>query len=329
MKSPVVLVLIGVVVLALGLHLASGYTGPLEIAAPAGRRFERGVFALGDSRYPRRLADHEGYSLTIKRPARRIASLEWGIDDFVYTVAAPETVVAVNDSAYQRRISNVIELAERYRPVVASTAEAVLKADPDLAIAAGRRSPEFAEILAAAGIATHRTFTLYTKLEEVAKTILLTGYLTGRDEEARRAYDEFQAAVARARTRKPQDAPPPRILGFGGRYSYGDETLFNDIVRTLGGVNVGAENGLRGYDAINTEQVLRWDPEWIVAGADLGTSEQVLRRFMEDPALRATTAARKGQIVVFEHKVFLAMSPFTRLMLDALGDALYSGRLPD
>ena len=42
------------------------------------------------------------------------------------------------------------------------------------------------------------------------------------------------------------------------------------------------------------------------------------------PAIRLTTAARKGQIIVFEHKVFLAMSPFTRLTLDALSEALYS-----
>ena len=62
-------------------------------------------------------------------------------------------------------------------------------------------------------------FTLYTKLDEVANTILTLGYLTGRDDEARRAHDEFQETVRRVESRKPKGVPAPRILGFAGRYS--------------------------------------------------------------------------------------------------------------
>jgi ABC-type Fe3+-hydroxamate transport system substrate-binding protein len=91
----------------------------------------------------------------------------------------------------------------------------------------------------------------------------------------------------------------------------------------MGAVNVGAEHGLHGYDVINTEQVLRWDPEWIVAGSGKGKSAETLKRFMDDPAVRLTTAARKGQILVFENHVFLPMSPFTILLLDAMSESIY------
>jgi|GEM_PF-4114150 len=123
----------------------------------------------------------------------------------------------------------------------------------------------------------------------------------------------------------------PRILGFGGRYSYGDQTLFHDIVRAIGAVNVGAEHGLHGYDMISTEQILRWDPEWIVSGAAKGKSPETLQRLMEDPAVRLTTAAGKGQILVFENHVFLPVrlalpdGPNDRSVCDSIfqGDQKY------
>ena len=151
---------------------------------------------------------------------------------------------------------------------------------------------------------------------------------TGHDADASKVYQQFQRAVERARSRKPAGSPAPRILGYAGKYSYGDKTLFNDIVRTLGGINVGAENGLRGYDAINSEQVLRWNPDWIVTGAGPGQSDAVLRKALADPAIRATTAAQRGQIVILENRVFLPISPFTALILEALGDALYRNNPP-
>ncbi len=84
-----------------------------------------------------------------------------------------------------------------------------------------------------------------------------------------------------------------------------------------------AQNGLTGYDAISTEQVLLWNPDWIVAGAGQGTTDAVLRRLLDDPAIGATRAAQTNRILVFEHHVFLSMSPFTVLILDALSKALY------
>jgi iron complex transport system substrate-binding protein len=115
----------------------------------------------------------------------------------------------------------------------------------------------------------------------------------------------------------------PRVLGYSGGFSYGDKTLFDDIIHALGGVNLGSENGLHSYSALNVEQILRWDPEWIVTGAARGTADAALRRLISDPAISQTTAARSGHVLVLDNNVFLAMSPFTTLILEALGDAFY------
>jgi iron complex transport system substrate-binding protein len=114
-------------------------------------------------------------------------------------------------------------------------------------------------------------------------------------------------------------------MGFGGVYSYGSETLFHDILRVLGAENVAATHGLVGYDRVTDERIVRWDPEWIVAGADRGLVPQVRQRLLAHPAIGATTAARRGQVVVFEHHVFLPLSPLTARFVEALAEALYGG----
>lgn len=321
-NGPAALILGGVAVLAFGLHLVQAHAGKFEGTRLTAFRGQAG-FSIGREEYPRIATDTRGYTVTVARPAHRIASQYWSVDEYVYSVAPPGDVVSVSSSAYERSMSNVYEWAEKYRPAVAENPEILIRLDPELVMAGGEGSADFSDILRNAGLPVFRVFTMFTTLDEVGKTILLTGYLTGHDAESNRAYREFQAAVERAGARKPRGAPHARILGFGGRYSYGDRTLFHDIVRALGAVNVGAEHGLHGYDAISTEQVLRWDPEWIVSGSAKGKSAETLQRFLDDPAIRLTTAARKGQILVFENHVFLPMSPFTVLLLDALSESIY------
>src|SRR6202041_2554377 len=122
---------------------------------------------------------------------------------------------------------------------------------------------------------------------------------------------------------RPPGSMKPRILGLGGRYGYGRKTLFQDIVTKLGGINVGAENGLVGYDSVNFEQIVRWDPEWIIAGAKTGDTKQVLATLMSDPAISLTQAARNGHILVIDNRVFLPMSPYTSVLVQAMAEQIY------
>ena len=321
-NMPAALILGGVAVLSFGLHLVQAHAGRFEGIRLTSSSGQAGFSTSGDE-FPRTAIDSGGYAVTVARPVHRIASHYWSLDEYVYTVAPAEDVVSVSSTAYERSTSNVYEWAARFHPVVADNPEVVIRLDPDLVLDGGEGSADFSDILRNAGLPVFRVFTTFTTLDQVGKTILLAGYLTGHDADANREYREFRAAIERAAARKPTGAPPLRILGFGGRYSYGDRTLFHDIVRAIGAVNVGAEHGLHGYDAISSEQILRWDPEWIVTGSARGKSAETLQRLLDDPAVQLTTAARKGQILVLENHVFLPMSPFTVLLLDALSESIY------
>jgi iron complex transport system substrate-binding protein len=328
--SPIALCLF-ITIVALGVEHYASPPGGLQLP-PVKESDGDPTIRMGSANYPREAIDRDGFRTRIPHPAHRIVSQYWSIDEYVYSVVPPETVVAVSESAYKKQYSNTYLFAERFRPVIAIEPEGVLRLSPDLIIVSNNTRPDYTSLMRSAGVPVYRMQTMFQTLKQVEAAILLTGYLTGSDEAARREADHFRASIQRAHERALQaranGAPPPRILGLGGAYSYGRETLFQDIVTTLGGVNVGAEAGLKGYDSINSEQIIRWDPEWIVAGADPGEVQSVLHRLLTDPAISITKAARNGHVLVLENHIFLPMSPYTTLLVDAMAGALYGPEQP-
>ncbi len=65
---------------------------------------------MGDHKYPRQAIDSDEFTVHIARPTHRIVSQYWSIDEYVYSVAPPQDVVAVSESAYVKSISNVYEI---------------------------------------------------------------------------------------------------------------------------------------------------------------------------------------------------------------------------
>ena len=276
--------------------------------------------------YPRHATGADEVRVQIDRPPRRIISQFSSTDEFAYAVIPPERIVGVSENAYQRRVSNVYALAERYQPVIASDPERVLRAAPDLVLTPQSARSDLAALLRTAGLPVYRMYTMFSTLASIEDHIRLLGYLSGEDELAAIEVRRFQEAIRRAVSLKPAGTPPPRVMGFGGSYSYGSETLFSDIMRVLGAENVAATHGLVGYDRVTDERIVQWNPDWIVAGAERGTLEQVRARLMASPAVASTNAARMGQVVVLEHQVFLPLSPFTARLVESIAEALYGDR---
>jgi iron complex transport system substrate-binding protein len=284
----------------------------------------------GGLAYPREAIDSDNVRVRIPRPAHRIVSQYWSIDDYLYSVAPPESIVAVSQSAYAREYSNVYLLAEKFRPAIATDPERVLDLNPDLILVSSDGRADYTSLVRGTGVPVYRMQTTFHTLAQVEKTILLTGYLTGDDEAARRVAEKFESCIeegrARARQARARGIRPPRILGLAGRHGYGANTLFDDVLQTVGAINVAAEHGLEGYAPVNFEQIALWDPDWIVAGADRGKTKLVLAQLLADPAVAVTKAARDGHILVLENNIVEPMSPFSARFITTLANALYGAR---
>lgn len=316
-----VLVLVSVVV---------SYVTPAALLPSPERPFEG--YGISDVRaggpsYPRHATGADDEQVVVDALPRRLVSQSWSTDEFLYSVVPAERVVGVSEFAARKDLSNVHELATRYQPVVALDPERVLRLDPDLIFSPGEARSDGPALLRAAGIPVYRMYTAFQTLASIEEHIRLVGYLTGEDARAELEASGFRAAVQRAAARRPTAAPAPRVMGFGGAYSYGSDTLFNDILRVLGAENVAATHGFVGYDRVTDEHIVRWNPQWIIAGAEPGKTEQVRARMLANPAVAATEAARTGHIVVLEHHVFLPLSPFTAQLVEAISAALYSAEV--
>jgi iron complex transport system substrate-binding protein len=296
--------------------------GGLQLARPASN-YGSSAIRIEAPTYPRESVDSDDLRIRIPRPAHRIVSQSRTTDEYLYSIAPPQTIMAVSASAYQQSSSNVYSYVTTYHPQIASDPERVVRLDPDLIFVSSTARADFTSLVRNTGVPTYRMFTMFTNLDQVAESIRAVGYLTGADESARNEEARFRSGIAAALAIRTSGPNRPRILGLGGLACYGRDTLFNDIVEKLGGINVGAEGGVKGYENVGSEIILRWDPEWIVTAADPGKAEQARARLLADPAIALTQAARQGHILVFDNRMLFSLSPFTLSLVNAMAEQLY------
>lgn len=264
----------------------------------------------GSVAYPRTAVDPLGAHVVLEAPPKRIVSLEYEIDEYLYRIAAPEHVVGVSKQAYRPQLSNVLAQVDRYQPKVAGDIETILRLKPDLVVAGVRSKSDLVHALQSAGIRVFRLPTLATRLEQVAENITLVGYLTGRDEPARLERQRFERELAEVATQCQKTGHRgARIFGVSMiGFTHGDQTLFQDLARLIGAVNVAAQNGIHTYEKVGNETVLRWNPDWVFTWSDPGNGAEELQRWSDDPALGATAAVKKRQVVVSDGKDHLSLS---------------------
>ncbi len=279
-----------------------------------------------DDPFPRTVADDTGHTMTIPSPPQRIVSHEPTMDEILFAIVEESRIVAVSRSAFDARYSNVAAKVERLGLPTSEDPEAVLRLRPELILAGAHARAEWVDLLRYSRAPIYRVDNSTVRLADLERLVLRIGYLAGTDDRAAEVAAAFRDRLERVRARRTAgSADRPRILGYNRSmsYGYGGETLFHDIVTLLGGVNVGAEQGLKGYDGISSEQIAAWDPEWIVTGADPGQSVPLRQALLSDPGVAMTTAARTGRILILPNNVFLAMSHHVIALVESMAAALY------
>lgn len=279
-----------------------------------------------DDPFPRTVADDRGHTMTIPSPPQRIASHEMTVEENLFAVVEESRIVTVSRKAFDARYSNMAAKVERLGLPTSEEPETVLRLRPELILAGSHARAEWVDLLRYSGAPIYRADNSMMKLADLERLVLRIDDLIGTDDRAAEVAAAFRDRLERVRAlQTASSVERPRILGYNGSMSYsnGGEMLFHDIVTLLGGVNVGADQGLEACSGILSEQIAAWDPEWIVTGAGPGQSEPLRQALMSDPGVAMTTAVRTGQILILPNNVFLTMShPVIELVEDMVA-ALY------
>jgi iron complex transport system substrate-binding protein len=281
---------------------------------------------LGGPAYPRLAMDFEGGTVKVAAPPQRIVVLSDHVAEYLYQFLPGERIVGINKAAYGE-FSAILDKVDRFHPPVVSDAQSILKLKPDLVLTSDSMAVDATAELRAAGIPVFAIFTTPLTLDEVAANLVALGYVTGADEGAKSELARFENEIARVRDQCKAPHGAPHIFGVSMTgFSYGDHTLFQDIVRLVGGTNVAAENGMHTYERVDVATVAEWNPDWVFTWDLPGNKDQELQRWTkDDPSLRLTSAALKHRISVSEAKVVLPLSTLVTTFIHTIADATCPG----
>jgi cobalamin transport system substrate-binding protein len=276
--------------------------------------------------FPRELRDAKGETLILPREPQRIVSQTLGTDEILLAVCPPERVVALSYLAEDENYSNAVEQARQIPGRTTEGPEQILQFKPDLIFVASYSRAETVELLKASKAPVFR-FANFDSIADIKSNIRTVGYATGTDAGAERLIRKMEEDLAAVRARIPKSESPLRVMSYDQlSYTAGSNTLFDDVVRAAGAVNVCAEQGIKGFAKINSEKILEWRPDFLITGANRGKEKSVRDRLLEDPAVANSDAARAGRVIVIDNRHFLTVSQHIVGFVEDLANGLYGNR---
>jgi cobalamin transport system substrate-binding protein len=273
--------------------------------------------------FPRELRDAKGETLTLQREPRRIVSQTLGTDEILLAICPPERVVALSDMAEDGNYSNVVEEARRIPGRATQGPEQILQFKADLIFVASYSRAETIELLKASQAPVFR-FANFDSIADVKSNIRTVGYATGMDAAAEKLIRQMDTDLATVVNHVPRSETRLRVMSYDRLgYTAGSNTIFDDVVRAAGAVNICAEQGIKGFAKINSEKILEWQPDFLITGANRGEEKLVRDRLLEDPAVEASKAGRGGRIIVIDNRHFLTVSHHVVRFVEEMANGIY------
>jgi len=315
-----------VVTLAALLLLLTALAGCMRQGGPQGTKATDALSAdRARAGFPRELKDSSGEVLKISTRPSRIVSQTLGTDEILLAICDPSRIIAVSIFARDPKYSPVIEQARAIPHQVTGGAEQILKLNPDLIFVASYSRAETVELLRAAGAPVFR-FATFNRIDDIKANIRAVGYAIGEEERAEQLVARMERELEAVKARIPQPHQPPRVLSFSPSGSTaGAGTLFDEMVRAAGAINLAAEKGLTGFPKISVEQLLQWQPDFIVTGGEAGEFDEARLRLLQNPTVAASAAVKAGRIIVIDRRYFLSVSHFITRAIGDLAKGLYGG----
>lgn len=265
--------------------------------------------------WPRTVVDELGHTIVLEGPPQRIFSVGLAMDNVLLSITDPARVVGVTRYALDPAYSYVADRVADHMVILDElNAEQVLAVRPDIVLVADWNNPDVVRQLRELGVVIY-TFTGFDSVHDALDMILRIGEITGDEEAARALVEEFHSRAARV-AQAVAGRARPRVLYLDDWWgTIGPGMAYHDMIEMAGGVNVAAEAGVRGWQAIDPEAVLAMNPDVIVTGEGPAWVAQLLSH----PVVQAVPAGRTGRVHhvdymgIHSHHYILAIEQMARL----------------
>lgn len=270
------------------------------------------------SYYPVTVTDQAGRTVTIEEEPQRLVSGYYISTSLLIALDLNEKLVGIEAKADKRAIYRLSAPELIDLPNVGTAKEFDLEGcaalEPDLVILP-LKLKDAAQTLEGLGIPT-----LLVNPEDqtlLNEMIDLVAVATNTQEQAQ-ALADFTAVQEKRMAEVLADVEKPGVYLAGNSSmlsTAGDAMYQSDMIRMAGGANVAAEIEDTYWVEISYEQLLTWDPEYIVLASDASyTVEDVLN----DPNLSACTAVVNGNVIQMPGKAEAWDSPVPSGILGAV-----------
>jgi len=248
--------------------------------------------------FPYETTDATGANVTVEEDPERIVTLNPSAAQTMWEIGARDEVVGV--SQYASYLDGADERANVSGPNGPSV-ERVLNATPDLVLVPNSSygaAAERVEQIRAQGVPVY-VFEQPTSLEYVAEKTERIGRLTGNCEAGAERADEIRRSVElMERALDGTDRPVGLNVFYG--YTSGANTFIGDVMET-GGLQNGAAENFTGFQVINDEEVVRINPEWIVAPEG--------SQIPDTAAYESTTALQEDNVIRIDTNLLQQPAP--------------------
>ena len=266
---------------------------------------------------PVTVTDVNGNEVTVT-DVSRIIPLNGNVTETIFALGLGANVVAVDESALYPEEATELPQIGYQRSL---SAEGVLSFEPTLVIGTTEAGPEdVIQQIADAGVALvifeapGDPHAASTEIRNIATAV-------GLPEAGEQLASGVEQRLADAEALAASSASQPRVAflyirGAGTQLLSGSGSAADGVIMAAGGINVGAEIGIEGYQPITPEALVTAAPDVILVMQGGLESLGGVDGLLEIPGVAETPAGMDRHIVAFEDLYLLGFGP-------RIGDSVY------
>jgi iron complex transport system substrate-binding protein len=244
---------------------------------------------------------------------QRIVSANLCADRLVTALADPDKVISLSYHAADPLLSTVLERA-RTVTLNHADAEEIAAMHPDLVIFGQYSFTASAQMLKGLGIPVH-ILPVPNNLAEVKSAIRDLASVLGVPQRGEAMVRQIEDGLARlSRPRRQSRA----VIYSAGGWTYGAHSLDDDILQSLGAVNVATLAGIDGIGNLSLEQLVALDPQLVIIEAIGDAQPSLAAQLLDHPVLAGTGIKRLAMPMKLWQCQDVALVEAARLIDEAL-----------
>jgi ABC-type Fe3+-hydroxamate transport system substrate-binding protein len=243
----------------------------------------------------REARDHSGAPSRIASRTVFADEVLWALGDL--RPGLRERVIGLSPMVDDPRYSMVADAWPEATPRLGLNPEELLALAPDLVILASFSAPEYRAAIE--GSTAVLVLDDFTGFEGYLDNVRRIGEALAEPDACAELIAQFEARRAELEARRPPTEARPTVLAWDYGYVPGSATSFDDAATSAGFLNLPAREGITGHQRLDAEQLLAWDPEWIVVGCS-DSCAAATAKLGSQPGFTALRAVKSKQVIAIE-----------------------------